>query len=203
MGTSLQVHPFASLIDRVGPTCPRLLINLERVGDIGSEDDNGGSFSLRGLSSMFKESGFDFDGLGVGKNHKQKIRDVFYKGRTDEGVRILARQCGWEHELDRLTQEKHKFATESSGQSSQTSEAKTPHLAAQQEAKKIAREVAEKDQESDAKKPASGVEELVAKVESLTVTRKSAEQQERKASPKEVEATKEAEESTDPKKSSL
>lgn len=33
MGTSLQVQPFASLPDRVGPDCPRLLLNLEEVGD--------------------------------------------------------------------------------------------------------------------------------------------------------------------------
>ena len=29
LGTSLVVQPFASLIDRVGPHCPRLLINME------------------------------------------------------------------------------------------------------------------------------------------------------------------------------
>ena len=31
LGTSLVVQPFASLIDRVGPHCPRLLINMEVI----------------------------------------------------------------------------------------------------------------------------------------------------------------------------
>ncbi len=31
MGTSLVVQPFASLVDRVPPDCPRLLINREKV----------------------------------------------------------------------------------------------------------------------------------------------------------------------------
>ena len=40
MGTSLTVHPFASLAGMVGPYCPRVLINLERVGDLGSRPDD-------------------------------------------------------------------------------------------------------------------------------------------------------------------
>lgn len=35
MGTSLTVHPFASLTSIVPPSCPRILINLQRAGDIG------------------------------------------------------------------------------------------------------------------------------------------------------------------------
>ena len=40
MGTSLTVHPFASLANRVPPDCPRVLINLDRVGDFGSQIDD-------------------------------------------------------------------------------------------------------------------------------------------------------------------
>lgn len=40
IGTSLSVQPFASLADMVGPSCPRVLINLERVGDFGSRSDD-------------------------------------------------------------------------------------------------------------------------------------------------------------------
>lgn len=40
MGTSLQVHPFASLTQLVPRTCPRVLINLEEAGDIGSRSDD-------------------------------------------------------------------------------------------------------------------------------------------------------------------
>ncbi|KAJ7080504.1 DHS-like NAD/FAD-binding domain-containing protein [Mycena epipterygia] len=35
MGTSMTVHPFAGLAERAGPSCPRVLINLDRVGSIG------------------------------------------------------------------------------------------------------------------------------------------------------------------------
>ncbi|KAJ6504631.1 Sir2 family histone deacetylase Hst2 [Mycena vitilis] len=35
MGTSLTVHPFAGLAERAAPHCPRVLINLDRVGSIG------------------------------------------------------------------------------------------------------------------------------------------------------------------------
>ncbi|KAG8903605.1 Sir2 histone deacetylase Hst2 [Tulasnella sp. 403] len=40
MGTSLSVYPFAGLRDVVPDTCPRILINLDRVGDIGSRADD-------------------------------------------------------------------------------------------------------------------------------------------------------------------
>ncbi|KAJ7213880.1 Sir2 family histone deacetylase Hst2 [Mycena pura] len=35
MGTSMTVHPFAGLAERTGPACPRVLVNLDRVGGIG------------------------------------------------------------------------------------------------------------------------------------------------------------------------
>jgi len=40
MGTSLSVHPFASLPDFVSEGVPRVLINLERVGGLGSRADD-------------------------------------------------------------------------------------------------------------------------------------------------------------------
>lgn len=40
MGTSLTVHPFASLAWMVADSCPRVLVNLERVGDFGSRPDD-------------------------------------------------------------------------------------------------------------------------------------------------------------------
>lgn len=40
MGTSLTVQPFASLVERVDNSCPRVLINLDRVGSIGSRSDD-------------------------------------------------------------------------------------------------------------------------------------------------------------------
>lgn len=136
MGTSLQVRPFASLIDRVRLTCPRLLINLERVGDFGAKDGHGGTFSFRGLSSMFGESGFDFDGLILGRKSKEKIRDVFYQGRCDNGVRLLARECGWEGDLEVLYQERHRFGKTA------PADASNKMVSSEQKAKEAAAEAA-------------------------------------------------------------
>ncbi|KAG7445674.1 NAD-dependent deacetylase sirtuin-2 [Guyanagaster necrorhizus] len=40
IGTSLTVHPFASLAGLPEPLCPRVLVNLERVGDLGRRPDD-------------------------------------------------------------------------------------------------------------------------------------------------------------------
>jgi NAD-dependent histone deacetylase SIR2 len=40
MGTSLTVQPFASLAGMVNESCPRVLINLDHVGDFGSRADD-------------------------------------------------------------------------------------------------------------------------------------------------------------------
>ncbi|KAI0699319.1 DHS-like NAD/FAD-binding domain-containing protein [Cerioporus squamosus] len=66
IGTSLKVHPFASLTGLVPESCPRVLINMEPAGTIGSRPD-----------------------------------DVVLLGRCDEIIRELARELGWEDELDR------------------------------------------------------------------------------------------------------
>lgn len=40
MGTSLTVHPFASLTQLVPDSCPRVLINMDEAGDIGTRSDD-------------------------------------------------------------------------------------------------------------------------------------------------------------------
>ena len=40
IGTSLTVHPFASLANMPGELCPRVLINMEQVGNIGRRRDD-------------------------------------------------------------------------------------------------------------------------------------------------------------------
>ncbi|KAK0202078.1 class I sirtuins SIR2 family protein [Desarmillaria ectypa] len=40
IGTSLTVHPFASLAGLAEPLCPRVLVNLEKVGDLGRRPDD-------------------------------------------------------------------------------------------------------------------------------------------------------------------
>ena len=67
MGTSLTVHPFASLVSMVPEFCPRVLVNLDQVGNFGSRPD-----------------------------------DVMLLGKSDDVVRELAKELGWEEELDRL-----------------------------------------------------------------------------------------------------
>lgn len=65
MGTSLMVHPFAALAGMVPADCPRVLVNLDHVGDFGTRSD-----------------------------------DVLCLGKTDEVVRDLCKELGWEEELD-------------------------------------------------------------------------------------------------------
>lgn len=74
LGTSLQVQPFASLISRVPQSCPRALLNLERVGD-----DHYGGFD------------FDYDDLDDARD----ARDVWIEGTTDESCDKIAELCGW------------------------------------------------------------------------------------------------------------
>jgi NAD-dependent deacetylase sirtuin 2 len=82
MGTSLQVMPFASLINSVRKNVPRLLINMEEVG-------------VRFSSSH----GFDFSG-----RFQKYRRDAFYKGTTDEGVKLFCKLMGedWCDSLEKL-----------------------------------------------------------------------------------------------------
>lgn len=66
IGTSLTVQPFASVVNMVTGKCPRVLINLDQVGGIGS-----------------------------GTN------DLVFLGKCDDIIRDLARELGWEDELDK------------------------------------------------------------------------------------------------------
>ncbi|KAJ1913895.1 hypothetical protein IWQ60_009029, partial [Tieghemiomyces parasiticus] len=86
MGTSLQVQPFASLIDQVSPRTPRLLINREVCGVHGSGP----------------RTGFDFD--GVKQKHR---RDALYLGSCDDGCLRLAELLGWKDELLALHASEH------------------------------------------------------------------------------------------------
>ena len=80
LGTSLQVHPFASLIDAVGRRVPRFLINREKVGDVQS-----------------RHRGFDFSG-----SVQSVQRDGIYQGSTDDGCALLADLLDWRVDLDTL-----------------------------------------------------------------------------------------------------
>ncbi len=74
MGTSLSVTLFCFLVNRVLPSVPRLLLNLQKVG----------TPLIKGT-----EPGFDFDA---------NVRDVFYQTSTDQGVTQLCQLLGWKNE---------------------------------------------------------------------------------------------------------
>ncbi|KAH6578555.1 hypothetical protein BASA60_003600 [Batrachochytrium salamandrivorans] len=72
MGTSLQVQPFSGLINLVGATVPRLLVNRDQCGDM-----------------RHKSKGFDF----VGDVQKYR-RDALFLGTCDLGACILSDALG-------------------------------------------------------------------------------------------------------------
>ena len=89
LGTSLVVEPFASLITRVHPRAPRLLINRERVGEAGSRTHS--------ASRNTGKRGFEFG--------RPLSNDVLYQGDCDAGAQELVRLLGWSAEFDALRRE--------------------------------------------------------------------------------------------------
>jgi NAD+-dependent protein deacetylase sirtuin 2 len=84
LGTSLAVKPFASLVNLVPPECPRLLINLEEVGNANSV------MAFLGFSS------------GLRFHRADNIRDVAWLGECDKGCLFMAEKLGWKRELENL-----------------------------------------------------------------------------------------------------
>ncbi|XP_034664910.1 NAD-dependent protein deacetylase Sirt2 [Drosophila subobscura] len=85
MGTSLEVHPFAALAQYPGPRCVRLLINRDAVG-----------------RSKFTTWMDDKNDDSLLYNRPNNTRDVAYLGDCDAGVLELAKNLGWEEELQEL-----------------------------------------------------------------------------------------------------
>ncbi|XP_043653518.1 NAD-dependent protein deacetylase Sirt2 [Drosophila teissieri] len=104
MGTSLEVQPFASLVQRPGRRCLRLLINRDAVGQA--------SF-VPFMDPHERSLLFD---------RPNNTRDVAFLGDCDAGVMALAKALGWEEELQQLiTSERKKLI------GSQNSEEPQPH----------------------------------------------------------------------------
>ncbi|KAM9318277.1 NAD-dependent protein deacetylase sirtuin-2 [Pholidichthys leucotaenia] len=89
MGTSLQVQPFASLVGRVSKRCPRLLINMEKAGQVDP---------VMGLLGF--GAGMDFDS-------DKAYRDVAYISTCDDGCLALADLLGWKAQLEELVKTEH------------------------------------------------------------------------------------------------
>lgn len=102
MGTSLTVQPFASLPGFCTEGTPRVLINREQAGSLGSRAD-----------------------------------DVLLLGDCDDGVRDLARACGWLEELEALWA---KTAPKTKGDEKQEPE-KSKDEAVEDEVDKLTKEV--------------------------------------------------------------
>ncbi|KAK6621550.1 hypothetical protein RUM44_001357 [Polyplax serrata] len=92
MGSSLAVQPFASLVDRVSPTCPRILLNREKVGHKDK------------LMSIFGMGG------GLDLDSDKNYRDVAYLGDCDDLCKKLVEQLGWTQDFDEMVKrcEKHQ-----------------------------------------------------------------------------------------------
>ncbi|XP_045502717.1 NAD-dependent protein deacetylase sirtuin-2-like isoform X1 [Colias croceus] len=90
MGSSLEVQPFASLIDMVPEWCPRLLINREKAG---------------ARSPILRLWGLMHGGLQLDED---SVRDVARLGDCDEGCQELADKLGWGDELRVLVASEHK-----------------------------------------------------------------------------------------------
>ncbi|XP_075554409.1 sirtuin 2 isoform X3 [Dermacentor variabilis] len=87
VGTSLQVQPFAGLVDKVHNSIPRLLINLEKCGHSNLVS------KILGLGC-----GLDFDS-------EANFRDVALLGTCDSGCREMADRLGWKDDLLRLIEQ--------------------------------------------------------------------------------------------------
>ncbi|VVC91001.1 unnamed protein product [Leptidea sinapis] len=94
MGSSLEVQPFASLIDMVPEWTPRLLINREKTGVRSS--------SLLGILRHF---GLMDGGLKLDEN---SYRDVARLGDCDDGCQDLADRLGWGDELREMVKREHE-----------------------------------------------------------------------------------------------
>jgi NAD+-dependent protein deacetylase sirtuin 2 len=85
MGTSLTVQPFAGLINRVGRSVPRVLINREKVAQADPR-----------LAALGVGSGLDFNA---------GIRDVPVLGDLQGNIEKFAELLGWSEDLSKLVTE--------------------------------------------------------------------------------------------------
>ena len=86
VGTTLLVHPVASIPQMVNPLCVRMLINREATG------------CFKGLPSAMR----DGKECGVPQYVTKSYRDVFFEGDCDAGCVILAEELGLTDQLDEI-----------------------------------------------------------------------------------------------------
>jgi NAD+-dependent protein deacetylase sirtuin 2 len=86
IGTSLSVQPFASLVNRVRPEVPRVLINMKPAG------------AARKIAAEFKLSN---SGLMFNRPRGQNVRDLFVEGDCQRLCVYLARKLHLGHDVDK------------------------------------------------------------------------------------------------------
>lgn len=147
MGTSLTVHPFASLVDLVPDDCPRVLINLVEVGDFDRRDD----VVLLGkcdeiVQELCRELGWEEE---LQKAWTATADSVEVDVKPAAAKRDI--KAGASEELDRITRDIEKSLTISRGSSpdSETEEIQGPK-------KCVGGEADEKEAEADPSVSADG-----------------------------------------------
>lgn len=96
MGTSLEVHPFASLADHVNDSCVRLLVNRELVGNRDS------------IWRLFSRHLFSGNSGRMEFGMPESRRDVAWLGDCDDGVQAIADRLGFGDELRDLVKMEHQ-----------------------------------------------------------------------------------------------
>ncbi|KAJ3061412.1 NAD-dependent protein deacetylase sirtuin-2 [Podochytrium sp. JEL0797] len=86
IGTSLKVHPFAGLVNKVRQNVPRLLINMNVVG----------------VDESCPQRGFDFEG-----DFQEYRRDAKFLGGADDGCAKLAALMGFGDKLHALMDQEY------------------------------------------------------------------------------------------------
>ena len=103
IGTSLKVHPFASLVSRVGPSVPRVLINNVRAGSdfLFAQDLSAGSGGARLRTKGDDSSDDEADAvdaalrrLSVDTSKAVVVRDVFLQGDCQDIAKAFAASLG-------------------------------------------------------------------------------------------------------------
>ena len=102
IGTSLTVHPFASLVDLVPDDCPRVLINLDEVGDFHKRDD----ITLLGkcddvVRKLCRELGWEEE---LGRAWAATANSV----EVDDKLAVSEAKGKVDEELDRITRDIEK-----------------------------------------------------------------------------------------------
>jgi len=91
MGTSLQVHPFAGLVDFPDESVPRVFFNMDPAYEIHYDPEATDFQKYEYRKSMM----FKFD-------NPENRRDVFLQGSCDRQVEALCDELGWRDRLEEL-----------------------------------------------------------------------------------------------------